>query len=178
MSAHRLRPGRPDDAPALRAVETAAAGRFATIGWADVAACEPTPADLLEERARQGRLEVAEAGGEPVGFALWRPLADAAYLEEIDVRPDWQGRGVGAALIERVADAAAGAGFDALVLSTFRDVAWNGPWYARRGFLALSADDIGPELAAIRAAHVALGLDEGLRQFMRLELTGRTAVRF
>jgi GNAT superfamily N-acetyltransferase len=166
----RIRPGRSADIVALQAVEIAAAGRFRAIGWNEVADFEPTPPEHLGERVGEGRLAVAEAGGEPVGFASWRPLATVAYLEEIDVRPDWHGKGVGAALIEAVARAAAGAGFAELTLSTFRDVAWNGPWYGRRGFLAIADDAIGPELAAIRARHVAAGLDESLRQFMRRPL--------
>lgn len=172
--AFRVRRGELADIAALQAVEVAAAGRFRSIGWDEVAASEPTPPEVLIDRARAGRLIVAEAGGAPVGFACWSPLAAEAYLDEIDVHPLWQGRGVGAALVEAIAAAVAAAGFDDLVLSTFRSVAWNGPWYARRGFVAIADNEIGPELVAIRDQHIAAGFDESQRQFMRRRLGGRT----
>lgn len=46
----------------------------------------------------------------------------------------WQGRGFGAALIDRTAAAARARGLDTLYLSTYRDVPWNAPFYVRRGF--------------------------------------------
>lgn len=177
MSGIGIRRGERADIAALQAVEVAAAGRFRSIGWDAVAACEPTPRDVLVDRMTAGRLIVAEANGEPVGFACWSPLTASAYLDEIDVRPDWQGRGAGAALIEAVATAAAAAGFDELVLSTFRSVAWNGPWYARRGFVAIADEAIGPELLAIRQKHIAAGLDESQRQFMRRPLASTARQR-
>lgn len=165
-----VRAGALADIAALQAIEVAAASRFRAIGWNEIADSEPTPREVLIDRMNDGRLIVAEAKDGPVGFACWRPLATSAYLEEIDVDPGWQGKGVGAALIEAVANAAVTAGFGELVLSTFRDVAWNGPWYGRRGFVAIADGEIGPELVAIREKHVAAGLDESRRQFMRRPL--------
>jgi hypothetical protein len=43
-------------------------------------------------------------------------------------------KGTGAALIDRTFAVAQALGFDALYLSTYRDVPWNGPYYTRRGF--------------------------------------------
>jgi hypothetical protein len=42
---------------------------------------------------------------------------------------------LGTALIERTVAQARHLGFATLHLSTYRDVAWNAPYYARRGFL-------------------------------------------
>jgi hypothetical protein len=63
------------------------------------------------------------------------------------------------------------AGYSAITLTTYRDVAWNAPFYSRRGFVELAADDLAPELAAIRERERAAGLDEvGPRVAMRRKL--------
>jgi len=68
---YRIRPGRPDEVEAVRAIEVAAAARFRDIGLPEVAAFDPTePAEVLQ-RAWAGRLLVtADAADRPVAFAL------------------------------------------------------------------------------------------------------------
>jgi GNAT superfamily N-acetyltransferase len=51
----------------------------------------------------------------------------------MDVLPEHAGQGLGAALIEAVCSWAHTRGFDAVTLSTFRDVPWNAPFYTRHG---------------------------------------------
>ena len=64
---------------------------------------------------------------------------------------------------------AAEKGYSAMTLTTYRDVAWNAPFYARRGFAVI--DDLPAGLAAIRAREQELGLDDvGPRVVMRREL--------
>jgi hypothetical protein len=58
-------------------------------------------------------------------------------------------------------------GHAAITLTTFRDVAWNGPWYARNGFAVVDDPDQEPELRAIRASETARGLDALPRVAMR-----------
>ncbi|MZD06511.1 GNAT family N-acetyltransferase, partial [Streptomyces sp. SID5785] len=55
-------------------------------------------------------------------------------------------------------------------LTTFRDVEWNAPYYARLGFRVLAEDEVTPGLARIRAAEAAHGLDRWPRVCMRREL--------
>ena len=43
-------------------------------------------------------------------------------------------QGVGTRLLDRACEWARGQGYDAITLTTFADIAWNGPFYARRGF--------------------------------------------
>ncbi|MEN2978108.1 GNAT family N-acetyltransferase [Tistrella bauzanensis] len=152
-----IRPGRPDDAPELAAIEDAAAGLFAGIGIAlGAAASDPA---VLATAARQHRLLVAtDKDDRPLGFALTTIVDGHAHLAELDVAPAFGRRGIGRRLVAAVAAGAAIAGHDRLTLTTFRDVPWNGPFYRRLGFLTIAPDDIGPGLAAIRAAE-ALRLD-------------------
>ncbi|HEU5159014.1 MAG TPA: hypothetical protein VFU43_18605 [Streptosporangiaceae bacterium] len=37
-------------------------------------------------------------------------------------------------------------GLPRITLTTFRDIPWNGPWYARRGFAELPRPEWGPQL--------------------------------
>ncbi|ACG79330.1 acetyltransferase, GNAT family [Phenylobacterium zucineum HLK1] len=165
-SAIRLRPGRASDIDAVREIERVSADRFRGTPDAWIADDEPTAPQLLAERAAQGALIVAcEADDAPVASIIFRPVEDGLYIEQVDVLPSHAGRRIGAALIDAVADAARARGASALTLSTFRDVPWNAPWYARLGFEVL--DVLTPGLAAIRAAHEARGLDESRRVFMR-----------
>jgi hypothetical protein len=64
-----------------------------------------------------------------------------------------------------VAQLARERGLAALTLSTFKDVPFNAPYYARLGFAVV--EKLTPGMAAIRAEHEARGLDETARVFMR-----------
>jgi hypothetical protein len=49
----------------------------------------------------------------------------------------------------------AGAG---VTLLTFRDIPWNGPWYAGHGFVELPEEEFGPELRTHWQAEIDAGL--------------------
>ena len=92
---------------------------------------------------------------------MFRPLEGGLYVEQLDVLPAFAGRRIGAALLDAVGERTSGG----LTLSTFRDVPWNAPYYARLGFAEV--DVLTPAMAEIRAEHLARGLDEDARVFMR-----------
>jgi hypothetical protein len=57
-----------------------------------------------------------------------------------------------------------------MTLTTFRDVAWNGPFYERLGFVAVDTAD-SPGLASHREQELTLRLDDkGPRVAMRRAL--------
>ena len=59
--------------------------------------------------------------------------------------------------------------YPAITLTTYADVPWNAPYYARRGFVEIS--EFGPGLRAEREREQQLGLDEvGPRVVMRRDL--------
>jgi GNAT superfamily N-acetyltransferase len=119
----------------LPQVENAADERYARVGLARIVAMPPASLASLEAGWREDRLWVAVSRfNRPVGFALMKFPGGTAWLDQLSVLDRWQGRGLGAALIDRTAAAARARGFDALYLSTYRDVPWNAPFYARRGF--------------------------------------------
>jgi GNAT superfamily N-acetyltransferase len=158
-----IRSALPAEIEAVREIERASAQRF--VGLMDaIAADEPSPAILLARRVGDGGLLVATVDEVLAAFVMFRPLEDRLYVEQIDVLPAFAGRRLGAALLDAVSERARILDLSGLVLSTFREVPWNAPYYRRLGFAAL--ETLTPGLLAIRAEHLARGLDESQRLFM------------
>ena len=167
----QIRPGRAEDGPALREIELQAGERFRTVGLDHVADGDPFPIDVLTGYADAGRSWVAaDEADRPIGYVLVDVVDDAAHIEQISVRPDHQGRGVGRSLIARVQSWAAENGRRSITLTTFGDVAWNGPLYEHLGFTTMTEPEIGPGLRAVQAIEIAHGLDPARRVCMRLAL--------
>jgi GNAT superfamily N-acetyltransferase len=154
-----IRLARGDEVEALRTVERRAATRFATVGLAAAAELPVTDAATLRQGIVEDRVWAAVDGDDaPVGFAIAEVAGDDVHLREIDVVPEVVGRGVGSALIDAVVAFARARGAIRVTLTTFRDVPWNAPFYARRGF-AIVDEPLPPRLAAQRAAEIAHGID-------------------
>ena len=77
---------------------------------------------------------------------------------------------MGRALLAHAADHAREEGLTALTLTTFTDVPWNAPYYARLGFRPLPEADLTPGLREIRRAEAAHGLNRWPRVCMRAPL--------
>jgi GNAT superfamily N-acetyltransferase len=171
IAAH-IRLGRTEETGALQQIEIASGELFRTVGMAAVADDDPAPARLFAEAAAAGRLWVAEdgPGRGPVGFALAILVDGRPHLEQLSVHPDHGRRGIGRALVATVAEWARSSGATELTLSTFRDVPWNGPYYARLGFAAIPDADLTAGLLAVRDEEAAHGLDVSRRELMRLPL--------
>jgi GNAT superfamily N-acetyltransferase len=166
-----IRPARPGDRAALRAIERAAGERFREVGLPDVADDEPPSLDTLAGYVSAGRAWVATGGdGQPVGYVLVDVVDGAAHVEQASVLPDRQGAGIGRALLDHVRAWAAESGRRAVTLTTFADVAWNRPLYEHLGFRVLDEGEIGPELRALVRAEAAHGLDPASRVCMRLDV--------
>ena len=58
-----------------------------------------------------------------------------AHLEQLSVHPDHAGHGIGRALLRAGCAWAAEHGYAEITLATYRDVPWNGPFYASEGFV-------------------------------------------
>jgi GNAT superfamily N-acetyltransferase len=173
-----IEPARADDLAKLPGIEIAANALFA--GWAVAGAVtnDATGMDELGHAHAAGLLWVARtASGEPVGFALLELVDGAVHLEEIDVDPAHGRRGIGRALLDAVVAWAEQAGHPAVTLTTFRDIPWNAPFYARAGFRVLGMGELGPELASLVHEEAARGLDPSQRVVMRRDLAGAATRR-
>jgi GNAT superfamily N-acetyltransferase len=162
-----IRPARYADVERLVAIERAAGETFRPLGMDAVADDDPGSPEQLRAFVDDGRAWVAERDGEVAGYLLAAVVDGEGHVEQVSVDPAFAGLRIGAALVERAAQWARGP----LTLTTFRDVAWNGPYYERLGFRWLADDEIGPELRAIREAEVAHGLDRWPRGCMRRDPT-------
>lgn len=150
---HEVRPAEPDELDLLEAIELAAVTRFDEIGF-------DLQAEVPVARSARQPAAVLVAGRPPVGFA-WVELLDGhAHLEELAVLPEHGQAGLGRALVEAAAAWAATAGLAAVTLSTYRDVPWNGPFYARCGFEVLARRHWTRGLRRIRRAERRAGLDD------------------
>jgi GNAT superfamily N-acetyltransferase len=123
-----IRVARPDELPLLPPLEAAADTMFETLGIGPLPG-PGSPADFA------GALVVLVAGDPPQGLARVDALAGGAHLEQLSVHPDHGRRGVGRALLRAAVAWAAAEGYDELTLATYRDIAWNGPFYASEGFV-------------------------------------------
>ena len=130
-----IRPPRPDELPLLPQIENEADRSYARVGLSFIVDMPPATLASLEQGRRRDRLWIAtSSSGRPVGFALMKLHGDTAWLDQLSVLERWRRSGLGTALIERTTAHALRLGFEALYLSTYRDVPWNAPYYARRGF--------------------------------------------
>ncbi|MFJ9983803.1 MULTISPECIES: GNAT family N-acetyltransferase [Streptomyces] len=172
----RIRSARRSDLPVLQDIERAAGEPFRALGMAFVADDDPPPLDLLESYRQAGRCWVATdplsaTGDRPLGYVLADPVDDALHIEQVSVDPAAARRGIGRGLIAHLAALAARRGMTALTLTTFTDVPWNAPYYARIGFRVLAEHELTDGLRAIRAEEAQHGLDRWPRVCMRRELS-------
>ncbi|MFH8612175.1 GNAT family N-acetyltransferase [Streptomyces sp. NPDC018029] len=171
-----IRPVTAAELPALQDIERAAGEPFRALGMAAIADDDPPTAEELDRFRRAGRAWAAvDEGGAPVAYLIAEPLpdADALHVEQVSVHPRAARRGVGRALIDHAAERARAEGARALTLTTFADVPWNAPYYARIGFRPLAESDLTPALRRIRAHEAELGLDRWPRLCMSRALGSR-----
>ena len=168
-----VRATRVEEGPKLRQIERLAGERFRDVGLGDVADHEPPSAAALAEYAADHHSWVAvDDADEPIGYVIVEIVDGDVHLEQLSVRPDQQGQGIGRALIEHVEAWTIENGRTGLTLTTFNRVAWNRPLFERLGFRVLREDEIGPGLRATRQAEAIRGLDPTVRVCMRRAVTG------
>jgi len=107
-------------------------------------------------------------GRPAIGFVELAEVDGEGYVAELAVLPSHMRRGYGTALMNAACDWAREQGYPALTLTTFTEIAWNGPFYGNLGF-----SEVEPTggLAKIRAHEAEVGLDAvSPRVAMRREL--------
>lgn len=166
---YEIRPAREQDVPYLAAIEVAAAALLEGHAPASVLSAT-TDESALRAAQDQGKLWVALDGDAPVGFALVRDLEPGViHLEELDVHPTHGRRGLGTGLVRAVCAWAATNGFQFVTLTTFRDLPWNMPFYARLGFDVIPRAQLSPALRCIVRHERRRGLDASRRVVMRYQ---------
>lgn len=141
-------------------VERAADGLYLSVGI-DFTGM-PTSIEACEDPAT-----VLVAGSPPVGFAMMTRIDGLVHIDQLAVHPDHGRQGYGSQLIEAVCAYAGDIASPAVTLTTFRDVPWNAPWYAKRGFEVMEPTTWGPEMAALVAYERGMGIAVAPRVVMR-----------
>ena len=168
---------RVEDLSRLSAIELAAA-RLLEGHAPESVLNETTSLDVLKRAQREGRLWVALADDVPVGFAHVEVIEPgAAHLEEIDVHPDHGRRGLGAKLIRQVCEWARVHRYGSVTLTTFRDVPWNMPFYARLGFTVVPPEQVSTGLRIVVDDETRRGLDPLRRVVMKRQCPRPTQTR-
>lgn len=169
---YQVVPASPGYFAAIREVERAAEAIFALDDLPLALRGETlTPEAELGEAAREGLLWCAlDVRGEVAGFAIACRIDGGLHLDEFDVHPAHQQRGIGAALVRAVRERAQRLGARRLTLTTFRHLRWNQPWYERLGFVAFEEQAIPSALRAIYEEEIARGLARERRVAMALDL--------
>lgn len=166
MTTPRVRLARPSDLRHLAPIEDAGGPMFEEhLGRPAPELRQPAPSGATRDQA--GTLLVV--GEPPAGFAHLLVIEGHAHLEQVSVHPDHQWQGLGRLLVAAAREEMRWAGFEELTLCTYRDLPWNGPFYASLGFEEVV--DPEPWLARILAHEVDLGLTAyGARIAMRVRL--------
>ncbi|MEL6347649.1 MAG: GNAT family N-acetyltransferase [Myxococcota bacterium] len=143
---YTIRIARLDDIPRLPPIEHAAGMLFEQAGISGNITVMSTDA-LRAALDEDGLLVAADESDQPVGFAVYAIHDDTAHLAEMDVHPDHGRRGLGGRLLQTVIHHARQHGCAQVTLTTYRDVPWNGPFYARHGFQEIPDTAWTPALA-------------------------------
>jgi GNAT superfamily N-acetyltransferase len=156
------------------AVGVDAGERFRSSPDPRIAACadhDPWGEADLAPFVEDGRAWVATEDGAVVGYLVAAVHDGCGHVEEVSVDRAHGGRGHASALLDVAARWAVALGLPAVTLTTFRDVAWNRPFYERRGYRVVPEDEWSAAMAA-KVAHEesAYGLPAELRVVMRRDL--------
>ena len=171
MSAAIVRLAASGDLCRLHAIEASAAETFTAVGDPLADGSPPTPVAAFRTAMQAGCLWVLEsANGELIGFLAGDIVDDSFYVAEIDVLLNHQRKGHGRSLMRWVIDWALTERLTDITLTTFRDVAWNAPFYASMGFKEIPEGELSPHLNSALEQQAARGFDSRRRCAMRLAL--------
>lgn len=163
-----ISPAVPDDVSRIIEIDLAAGQLFAPLGLLNAEALDDhVPADILLDAIGKEHLDVARVpDGKLAGFVLVSKHGKGLYLDQISVDPAYGNRGIGTQLMRHLFDKAKRLNEAEIVLSTFRDVSWNGPFYAGLGFREISRHKFEPYMHDIERAQAPF-MDISKRIFMK-----------
>lgn len=154
-----IRLARPGDAESFHRVEEDAATLLKEEPSLEGIPVPPSgSADHYRKVIARGHSLSATLGDEVIGFAAAGRVGRDLHLHELSVMRAHQGRRIGSTLLEALAIDARNSGISAITLSTYRDIAWNAPFYARHGFVEVENLEGRPHLTESLEGAVAAGL--------------------
>ena len=155
----RIRGGALEDLTCLETIERETAAMFARTVVPPQAA-RPLPRRWLAEQMAASLLWVASVHDtDPVGFIVCERHGASLHIAEMDVRPLYGRRGIGARLLLHACTVAKTLHCRSVTLTTFLHLPWNAPFYARHGFTVVPFPG--------RTAHLTRALRRERRQGLR-----------
>ncbi len=157
-----------DDFAAIQEIECAAGHAFRTVGMDSVADDDPISASVFADiLARDGAWVTIADDDAVVAYLLTELLDAAVHVEQVTVHPRSARQGRGARLLDVAGELAARRNLRAVTLTTFRDVPWNAPYYARLGFTVMAEEQWGSALRDKVATESTNGLEKWPRVVMQ-----------
>jgi GNAT superfamily N-acetyltransferase len=154
-----------DDAQLLPDIERSAAQAFRALealSW--IVDSPPMPVERHRQVIALSTCWVAVDNQDlPQGFLSAERHGDDLHILELSVTHALQGQGLGRGLIEAAMAHARADGLRAVTLTTFRQVPWNAPFYARLGFEQLTEATLDQRLTAILEEEYRRGYAPGSR---------------
>ena len=130
-----------------------------------------TDPETLQAACKERRLWVAATEDDRlVGFAMATIMDGDAHLDELNVRPEDGGRGIGTSLVTAVRTWAVREGFSALTLVTFRHLPWNEKFYKKQGFKEIPGRELGVGVARLIDEEAKIGINTKNRIAMQITL--------
>lgn len=130
--------------PQLQAVDAACAAQYHEAGF-DAAEVPVRSAADIAHLSRYHNVHVVEADWKPAGYTAWRDEAPGvAYVEEMNVHPDFQRFGLGSRLMAAIRDDARAAGIGHVVVRVWERAPWAIAFYRKLGFVEIEADAPAP----------------------------------
>jgi len=167
----RIRAARQRDLAVMQDIERAAGSLFGEIGMPEIAEDGPLPVEELARYRQDHRAWVAADDADvPAAYLIAGIVDGSLHIEQVSVHPRAARRKIGRMLLEHASAYAAARGIRGLTLTTFAEVPWNAPYYARCGFRVLQDSELSPGMRAVRDREIAHGLHRWPRVCMRRDL--------
>jgi GNAT superfamily N-acetyltransferase len=164
---YKIRSACMEDLTALAEIELSAATLFCDTPYAFLVDDRPLSLDFVTQQFESGRVWVAvNDRATPIGYAIAQDIDGEAYLRQIDVHPTYGRRGIGRKLVESVCVWAKDRDYRRILLSTFLDIEWNEPFYAKLGFEILAEAELSSGFQQIRQKEAEAGLPIDRRAIM------------
>lgn len=129
-----------------------------------------TTTQFLRRAQADQRLWVASVIKEPIGFVVVKFLLNSCFVIELDVHPSYGRQGIGSALMRACCHGASSRGAKWMILTTFRYVPWNIPFYRQLGFKEWPSEQWPVEIEAIVQHEARYGFLPEKRVVMRRQL--------
>ncbi len=164
-----IRPTKIEDIDLLPAIEDSAGESFRDIpdlAW--IADDDAMSTETHLQYVLQGTSWVAEVDDQLIGFVCAESVDTDLHVCELAVRREWQHQGIGRRLMKTAIEHARRNQFQAVTLTTFREIPWNEPFYHSLGFEIIDQEKLDARLEQILHAEIQHGFPSSLRCAMRL----------